>query len=502
MASKGSGPNSCCCTSCEIIPHTVVYSGQIPQDYAPGNIFSFGGKPIDQVQGFCCMCLPAHACVTLYCPATDETTRSYIPVNCGLVVTAEADAELYQGTVYLGGQAHTAHFTLNAGDDLKCFFCLEIPSLGFEKQCLEITQQHMVFPLMWCKTLTYEIDSYGNRLGTTFIGSVYECENLQVNISLPSVKAITGRQSPLVDSYGTVGPAFTIGAIYQDNDSIKDRCQGCGCIATTACLTVYHVKDGTSAAYTLNLGCEQCDLECTTGHIYSSILGDYGPLVSIEADPNCAPGDPTCDCYLKLVQVDHTLKFNNVYSGPITKGTTQGSCPFPKARWVVQDASNESVIVDFRTEACQSQPCAITASGCCVGVEMPTTLHVTIERTGGFVAGNSCLCLPVTIPMLFDGSPINPAWTGRLDAFPGDGSWCSGGSPDFKVRLVCGGINWRFIYGAGEGYNAAPCSGQIEEPGEFTCRPIYLRYTVDGICCGPSGIPAPPPQQLVFTITE
>lgn len=558
MTAKGSSSASCCCTQCETMPYTVAFPGDIPQDFPPGQRFSFSGNPIDFVQGFCCQCLPSYACVTLICdPGSQsssasssqsasasasvsssgsdedyEFTKAYIPIICGKGNLTDAMADVYVGTVYFRGIGYTAYFTLDVTEDRKCMFCLEIPDMGFEKQCVEITVEHQQFPLMWCKTLTYSIDELGERQPTTFTGSTYYCDELTVKITTLSVTAITGRPAQMRDEYGLIGPAYEVGAIYRDDNSLRNRCRGCGCISIYGCLTVYRVGDGTSESHHMVLGCENC-IECPTGHIYSSVFSsgsgsgsasastsasasasdDYdGPLVSIEKDPGCDQLSPDCACYLKLIQISSTEVFDVFSESPIVKGVDPGECPFPSYKWTVQDVNNNSVLVDFRTEACNEEPCQITMSGCCVGVDMPAVIHVTIERTGG-TSPSSCDCLPITIPMLFDGSPISPAWTGRLDNVPGNGSWCdnSPAGNDFHVRLVCSGLGWRLDYGAGEIIASAPCSGSVLDPGAFVCRPIYFRVEVDGACCGPSAIPnptppppflPPPPQSLIFTITE
>jgi len=509
MTAKGSSSASCCCTSCETMPFTNPAEAELPQPYDPGQLISFKGHPIDYVQGFCCTCLPSYACVSVECVATGELTNAYIPVKCNSVeVNENGLAEVYTGNIYLNGEAHLAYLTLNVAEDLKCYFCLEIPSISFAKQCLELTADHMVPPLMWCKTLTYEIVD-GVRIPSTFTGTAYACGDIIIKVNVPSVQAITGRPKQLRDLYGTIGPYYEAGRLYFDENSLANRCKGCGCISSRACISIYRVKSGTSESYPMNLGCDRC-VECPTGHIYSTILGDYGPLVSIEKDPSCEPGDPSCSCFLRLLQIDNLNQFESAYSAAaIEKGTDPGDCPFPLERWTIDAGDGDVTIVDFRTESCVSEPCSINPGGCCVGVEMPNVIHVTIERVADY-ASTSCECLPQTIPMLFDGSSINPSWTGRYSTSGGAGSWCIGAEHDFKVRLFCGGNNWSFQWGAGEGYIASPCAGSVmSSPADFSCRPVYFRFETDGACCGPSGFPdgmggftPAGPSTLVFTITE
>jgi hypothetical protein len=483
------------------MPFTADALADVPV-FDPEQRISFSGHPVDYVQGFCCTCLPAFACITVECVATGEHTRAYIPIECGRETRTSALGDVYIGNIYLAGRAHMAYFTLDVSEDLKCFFCLEIPTLGFAKQCVQITDAHQVAPLLWCKSFTYEIGPYGERIPTTFVGDSYLCGQVIIRINKADVTPINGRPKRWIDEAGE---------ILIDENSISGRCNGCGCISQSACVTLYHIATGKSESYAMRLGCDNCHQPCSTGHVYSTILGDYGPLISIEKDPLCLPGDPDCGCVLKLLQLSNMQKLTDTYSGLITKGINPGDCPFPSATWEVQESVLSTTLVSFRTQACSDEPCSLTISGCCVGVDMPTVIHCTIERTGDFVS-ESCECLPKTIPMLFDGSPILPAWTGRLDNVPGNGSWCNN-SPegnDFKVRMFCNGTNWTFQYGASDVMLASPCAGEITSPYDFVCRPVYFRFEANGACCGPSGIPGPggigivptPPQKLIFTITE
>ena len=506
---KGSA-SSCCCTSCETMPFSNPAEAELPPGgFDPEQRITFKGHPIDYVQGFCCTCLPTNVCVTVKCLTTGKLTVTYMSMVCVKKLSANGDAEVYSGDLIISGVAHKAYFTLDVSDDFKCYFCLEIPSLSWPKQCVLITDSHLVPPLMWCKTLTYEIEEDGERIPTTFTGATYGCDDLVIKINVADVQAITGRPKQLKDIYGTVAPHFEVGRLYYDDNSIANRCKGCGCISNRACITIYRVYDGTSDSYPMNLGCANCTENCTTGHIYSTELGDYGPLVSIEKDPSCEPYDPSCPCVLQLLQLSNDHVLTDVYSEVIEKGTDAGDCPFPLQRWQIENAEGDVTIIDFRTERCSIEPCTVNPGGCCTGIEMPNVVHVTIEKVADYVS-QSCECLPQTIPMLFDGSPINPSWTGRYSTSLGAGSWCNGAEHDFKVRLFCGGNSWSFQWGAGEGYVASPCAGSaMSSPTDFSCRPVYFRFEADGRCCGPSGFPdgmggviPAGPQTLIFTITE
>ena len=512
MAAKGSSSGSCCCNSCETMPFSMELSILPIGGFANDQLISFKGHPTDLVQGFCCTCLPTNACITVECLATGVHTTAYLPLRCEALGTPPGVAGIYFGSVYISGEAHTAYFTLEVPDDLKCYICLEIPSLGFEKQCLELSQEHFQHPLMWCKSLTYSIDQYGLRWGTEFIGptNIYNgvCSDIKVTMGVPSVQSITGRPTDWVDLYGEFAPQYEVGRRIIDENSIRNRCKGCGCISNIGCLTVFRVKDGTSDAYPMGLGCSNCNQPCPTGHIYSSYLGDYGPLVSIE--PNSS-ADPRC--VLALLQISNTEVFNPPLYGSVIKkgiGLDPNDCPFPQQRWEIYDADLQLTLVDFRTESCVTTPCTVNPGGCCTGIEMPSTLHCTISRQADYESA-LCECLPQTIPMLFDGAGINPAWTGRYATQPGDiGSWCDGAERDFKVRMYCAGATWIFEYGAGETYQPAPCSGTAtSSPGSFSCRPVLFTFQHDGRCCGPSGFPdgyggvvPAGPQTLTFTITE
>lgn len=510
MAAKGSTSGSCCCTSCETMPFTAAQSDT--PVFAPDQRISFKGHPVDYVQGFCCTCLPTHVCVSVECIATGEITTKHLFIECNtLGSSVNGVARVYRGNIAIAGVFYLAEITLEVSNDLKCYVCLEIPSAGFEKQCLELTQAHFAMPLMWCKSLTYSIDQYGLRNPTKFTGqiSTYGCPVIAVSLSVPSLQAITGRASEWIDYYGTIGPEYEAGRRIPDDNSIDNRCAGCGCIANAACLTIFRTKDGTSDSYPLTLGCPNCSVPCPTGHIYSSILGDYGPLVAIEKDPSCLPGDPECPCVLMLRQLSNTQTFGETLPSPvISKGLNEGECPFPKHRWELTDELGNVTQVDFRTESCVSEPCSINPAGCCVGIDMPNVIHCTISRQGDYPS-DSCECLPVTIPMLFDGAGINPAWTGRYATQPGNGSWCNDPDRDFKVRMYCAGNTWAFQYGAGSNYQESPCSGSVMAPASgFACRPVFFQFVTNGACCGPSAIPDGmggfiiPVQTLTFTITE
>lgn len=509
MTAKGSSPGSCCCNSCETMPSSAAVS-EVP-DYAPDQRISFAGHPVDYVQSFCCTCLPTHVCVSVECIASGETANTRLYIQCDSLAGAiNGQARAYHGSVAVAGVFHFASITLEVSNDLKCYVCLEIPSVGFEKQCLEITQAHFAMPLMWCKSFTYSIDQYGIRTGTTFTGptSSYGCPVISVTLNGQSLQAITGRPNEWVDYYGEIGPEFEAGRLILDDNSIDNRCVGCGCIASFGCLTIFRTKDGTSDSYPMSLGCSPCSVPCATGHIYSSVLGDYGPLVAIEKDPSCLPGDPECPCVLMLQQLSNTQVYGETLpSAVITKGLNEGNCPYPKYRWEIQDGLGNLTFVDFRTEACVSTPCTINPGGCCVGIDMPNVIHCTISRQGDYPS-ESCECLPVTIPMLFDGAAINPAWTGIYRTQPGVGSWCNDPHHDFKVRMYCGSSSWVFQYGNGQ-YSASPCAGTVTSPSSgFACRPVFFQFVADGRCCGPSAIPDGmggfifPSQTLTFTITE
>jgi len=514
MGAKGSsGSNNCCCTSCQTMPYTGSLS-TTPIRFDDDQRISFQGHPVELITGFCCTCLPTYVCVSIACDSSDQRGQAFLRINCQGTRGTDDVAIVYTGSVNFLNAPHPAIFTLEVLEYNKCFFCLEIPSLGFTKQCVEITPEHQKLPFLWCQTMYYRLDEYGEYVTTEFTGDTYECGPVIVSISGANVEAITGRPKQKRDDYGVVGPAFEVGKIYDDRNSISNVCSGCGCIAKLACLTVFNTQTGSSAAYEMNLGCGGCAVECCTGHVYSSLLGDYGPLVSIVADPAIALDANGCDqdkdCYLQLNQLSPEQTFENLYAGPILKGVGPNNCPWPNVRWdIIDPVTLGLTIVDFRTDMCAATPCTINPAGCCVGIEMPITLHCTIARSGG-TSPSSCDCLPVTIPMVFDGAGINPAWTGILDNTPGNGSWCVGDLRDFKLRLSCAGSKWQFQYGAGAIFQKSPCNGTVDSnPYTFSCRPVFFEFTVDGACCGPSGIPdgmggfiPPPPQTLTFTITE
>jgi len=496
---SGAGAGSCCCTACESMPFTSPIAA-VPV-FDPDQRIIFPGHPLDYIQGFCCTCLPSYACISVECVLTGVLTRAYLPIKCGSLQYGQHLANVYTGQIFIEGVAHTAYFTLDVTANLECYFCLAIPSLyGFEEQCVLLTEEQFKAPIRWCKTLTYSIDEYGVRVPTTFVGTSYECGQIIIKVGLPNITPITKRPEQWLDLNGN---------LIQDENSIRNRCKGCGCISTQGCLTIYRVGNGTAESHVMYLGCSNCDQPCDTGHVYRSVAGDYGPIVSIERDPSCAYGDENCGCVLMLSQISSMEGVSPpLVSGLITQGVNPGDCPFPSAKWSFQDSNNDTILVDFRTEACSESPCSINPSGCCVGVEMPNVVHCTIERQASF-ASASCECLPKTIAMLFDGSPIAPAWSGLIDTDPGNGSWCDDGPDkhDIRVRLACQGNTWGFSYGAGAIMAASPCAGFIAtDPSYFSCRPVYMKFTVDGVCCGPSAVGFPPvspgPQTLTFTITE
>lgn len=150
--------------------------------------------------------------------------------------------------------------------------------------------------------------------------------------------------------------------------------------------------------------------------------------------------------------------------------------------------------------------CCCSGTGCCVGIDMPTTLYATISVIGAS-PGGGCHCLPIVVTMTFDGAPFNPSWRGVVDTVPGNGSWCDNSPPgtEVRVRFFCDGANWNLHFGAGDfhtgdtEYIPAPCAGNIASPDSFTCNPISIRFEQDGTCCGPTGAP---PQTIVITVTE
>lgn len=470
---KGSG-NGCCCTSCEEMPFTGTTANLPPATPGePDPPFSFPGNPIDLTQAFCCSCLPKVACVTVISYATGEIVAGALDLRCGLNIDSDTNgtAVLYSGEIGVDGSQIDLEFSITVIDSV-CYLCLTSSVLGIYGECKVVDADARGHPQYFCYSLVNNPLNIGGPYPPQ-----YETEwtadtasgTMIVRLKAMSMTPIT-RRRPCVDSEGTPVP---------DTNPIRNICNGCGCVCTEACIAIqyprynqiiqgYVALDG--ASWTL------------TDDAYG------GVVISVVADPD-EPVDRSC--MLKIESLETGFSFSE--TPPLLP--INSLCPHPTARWVLSDQDLQPIIIDFSCADCLG--CAtVNGSGCCYGYPIPRVLHCTIAKGDPAVSG-SCECLPITIPLLFDGDALEPSWTGILLQGTGQ-QWCGfGDEHDIVIQFYCGYV-WTLQFGSAGG-GETPCAGVVLSD-SLVCSPISVHFTYVSFCCGPSYPPGP--ASVVFTVTE
>jgi hypothetical protein len=509
MAAKGSSRANCCCNGCESIPSlsgrayshvTVPINPGIPLSHV-----TILGHAVDPLQAACCSCLPKTVCVVIYDSETLEleeleVSRVLAPLRCDMNGGVQSpDALVYSATVPFRGHDYDLEFWMRVIDG-RCYFCLVSEEFSVENDCQEITAAKRANKLApwprasgFCSKLNSDDSASptdpGAYFGTEWHISTQYLDTLVVSIVAQNTTPITGRQ-PCTDEYGN---------IVFDDDAIKNKCDGCGCLCTQACVIVHRIGTNEIFNYVLTL------VDGTYIEV-DSITGEeapYGPRIDVVRDPDSDTGR---SCALKVLRIGDfdftgTPPLFSIQSGEFG---SPGSCPNPTAQWELVDADGGfPIIVHFSCAECGND-CGTITSGCCSGYPIPRILHCTITK-GDSETSISCECLPITIPLVsYSGLPF---WNGKYRNTTINEGWClPTGFHDFQVQLECGGSNWILRFGNSL-YNAKPCAGVItgQDYGEFSCQPIMLQFTHEEHCCG--GIPdpydpLPGPASIVFTITE
>lgn len=498
MAAKGSSRANCCCNGCESIPSlsgrayshvTVPVNPGIPLPH-----LTILGHAVDPLQAACCSCLPKTVCVGIGDSITLESSTVLTPLRCDMNGGVQSpDALVYSATVPFQGADYDLQFWMRVIDG-RCYFCLVSEEFSVENDCQEITAEKRANKLApWPRASGFcsKLNSYLGDLtddnayfGTEWQISTPYLDTLVVTIIAQNTTPITGRQ-PCTDDYGN---------IVLDEDAIKNKCDGCGCLCTQACVIVHRIGTNEIFNYVLTL------VDGTYIEV-DSITGEeapYGPRIDVVRDPDSDTGR---SCALKVLRIGDfgftgTPPLVSIQAGEFG---SPGSCPNPTAQWELVDADGGwPIIVHFSCAECGNN-CGTITTGCCSGYAIPRILHCTIAKGDGADSA-FCECLPITIPMVsISGMPF---WNGKFRNVPIEGNWCVGAPSDFQVQLECGGSEWTLRFGNSL-YHASPCASVIfgQDYGETVCSPIMLTFTYVSGCCG-SVYPNPGPSSIVLTITE
>lgn len=481
MAAKGTS-KSCCCTGCEGKPFdssiALLADNGLPNIL---NRISFAGHGVDKIQGFCCSCLPDTVCVSVIEPYSGASLGTIsMRLKCEIDDAPDDGYFLaYKGFVLIPGQSVGLEFSFRVVNE-RCYFCMKSNIEGMSEICILIEPEYYQHPYYFCRTLCTSLlsDSYPVTCAgySEFEITSYDGDTLLVRISGEDMSAIHGRPPCKLPS----------GAMRPDEDTIGYVCRGCGCVCSKACLFISYTRTG-----------DFWEGQVTRNGTTWGTGNPYDPEVEILADTE-ANGK---QCLLKL----KTLGSGSTYTGPFPStviSVENGQCPETDVRWEFSDPSTQLIIATFTCTNCLGCKVHAGRSGCCYGYSYPRVLHITIWTTGG--ATSSCLCLPVTLPMLFYGDKMNPAWRAELDVgglATSGGNWCSGTTPqNFLVTLQCTGAGWQIYYAASTSGGAAPCEGTLTASG-LVCEPLNMQFETSGICCVPS-YPYTDPIILHFEITE
>lgn len=457
------------------------------------------GHAVDPLQASCCSCLPKTVCVSIRDSVTLESSGVLTFLRCDFNGGIQSeDALVYATEVPFRGTTFDLQFWMRVIDG-HCYFCLVSETFGLDNECQEITAAKRANKLApwprasgFCSALNSDLSASptdpGAYYGTQWEIDIPYSNTLIVTIGAQNAVPITGRQ-PCVDDYGQLVP---------DEDGIKNKCDGCGCLCARACVIVHRIGTNQIFNYVLTLiDGTYIEVDSLTGE-----ESPYGPRIDVVRDPDSDTGR---SCALKVLRIGEfgftgTPPLVSIQAGEFG---SPGSCPNPTAQWELADADGGfPIIVHFSCAQCGND-CGTITSGCCSGYPIPRILHCTISK-GDDETSISCECLPITIPMVsYSGLPF---WNGKFRNTTIDEGWClPEGFHDFHVQLECGS-EWTLRFGNSL-YHAKPCAGVIfgQDYGEFSCSPILLQFTHEEHCCG--GIPdpydpLPGPASIVFVITE
>lgn len=522
MTAKGSSRANCCCDGCETIPSVV------EQTYGLKNVpinpglplphITIAGHPPDAMQAFCCSCLPKTVCVGIRDDDTLESSTVLTSLRCNLgTQTGDSDpttlfaANSYSATVPFRGVNYDLQFWFKVVD-FKCYFCLYSTALGIVDDRQEITAEKRASkPWIhqpyngFCETLNSDTANPPTYGGTEWHFSNPYVGNLTIAIGAQDTVPISARRPCLDD----------LGHIVFDTSLLKNKCDGCGCVCSRACVIIQDIGNNLIYSSMLVIGAEDdADVE-QLSDVYHEVdavpydSSSTGTKIQVVRNPKSATGR---GCALKILQLGHGLEY--VGTPPLVDiqqswnslnwSNGQG-CPNPTAYWELTSPAGFPIIVHFSCAECASG-CGTLTAGCCDGYPIPRILHCTISKGDSEISA-SCECLPITIPMVsYSGLPF---WNGKYRNTPIDESWCFPvGFHDFQVQLECGS-QWTLRFGNSL-YHASPCASVIfgaDYATGIVCSPIMLVFTYKSHCCGGIQDPnypvsLPGPASIVFTITE
>jgi len=427
MTAKGS--KNCCCGGCTVFPTdaSMTYRDPAARLY------------VNQIQTHCCACIPVAICVSATCVATGEiqsTTIRWGGHNC---INVKTHPELaYIGSIGLNGKIIDLKLLFNVTSGY-CLFALQSVALGmtgygpYDGLLIDAAQRAAGF----CTTMWWDSQPI------EWVVSDADCGAIIIRVSATDIYASVQALTPITRRQ----PCEIGGIVQPDNDPIKNLCVGCGCVATTACITVLYSGGITYAAQAILIGTE-----------WTTSVGSYGTVVALVRDP------VTGGCALQLVSIAGLVFSGTPAIVPISANDPTNPCPFPKANWLVDIADGHGGVANVQFSAGACQACEAIQSSCC---NSPIPRQLSYSQ----VATAPCACATFTLPIVYD--QVNNYWYGQHPTL-----WCG---HEVDVTMPCDTVT----------INAPPCILSSVVVTSKSCYPFRLAGTgviAGGLACCGAGI--------------